>query len=124
MLIPGCLSDATSRMFVEATGVGNTEVVRDQRRKRHIALLEHTLTKEEEVGRFGELLLLLPPLGELSAEVIEQLRLEHFVSEGEVRIDASLLMSVMNGEDPFFQARPPDVSWPTLMKHDDHSPFQ
>jgi hypothetical protein len=106
----------------EATGVGNTEVVREQRRKRHIALLEHTLVKDE-MGRFGELLLLLPPLGELSAEVIEQLRLEQVVSEGEVRIDASLLMSVMNGDDPYFQGHG-DISWPPPMKHDEQSPFQ
>ena len=47
-------------------------------------------------SRFGELLCLLTPLYEVSLEVTEQLRLEQFVHEGEARIDALLLMSMIN----------------------------
>ena len=39
---------------------------------------------------------LLTPLYEVSLEVTEQLRLEQFVHEGENRIDALLLMSMIN----------------------------
>ena len=39
---------------------------------------------------------LLTPLYEVSLEVTEQLRLEQFVHEGEARIDALLLMSMIN----------------------------
>ena len=39
------------------------------------------------------------PLFKVSTEVTEQLRLEHFVHEGEARIDALLLMSMINGAE-------------------------
>ena len=58
-------------------------------------LLEYT-EKNSEPGRFGDLMCLLTPLYEVSQEVTEQLRLEQFVNEGEARIDALLLMSMIN----------------------------
>ena len=58
-------------------------------------LLEYT-EKSSEPGRFGDLMCLLTPLYEVSQEVTEQLRLEQFVNEGEARIDALLLMSMIN----------------------------
>lgn len=56
-------------------------------------------SERNEPGRFGELLCLLTPLYEVSMEVTEQLRLEQFVHEGEARIDALLLMSMINQGD-------------------------
>lgn len=53
-------------------------------------------SEKTEAGRFGELLCLLTPLYEVSMEVTEQLRLEQFVHEGEARIDALLLMSMIS----------------------------
>ena len=53
-------------------------------------------SEHKQPGRFGELLCLLTPLYEVSTEVTEQLRLEQFVHEGEARIDALLLMSMIN----------------------------
>ena len=53
-------------------------------------------SEKNEPGRFGELICLLTPLYEVSLEVTEQLRLEQFVHEGEARIDALLLMSMIN----------------------------
>ena len=53
-------------------------------------------SERKQPGRFGELLCLLTPLYEVSLEVTEQLRLEQFVHEGEARIDALLLMSMIN----------------------------
>lgn len=82
----------------EADGLRNREVVRQYRKRKHIELMEYT-EKGSEPGRFGELLCLLPPLFEVSMEVTEQLRLEQFVHEGEARIDALLLMSMIHGVD-------------------------
>ncbi len=48
---------------------------------------------------------LLTPFFEVSTEVTEQLRLEQFVHEGEARIDALLLMSMLNVADEI-----PDVN--------------
>ena len=60
--------------------------------------MEYT-EKPHEPGRFGELICLLTPLFEVSMEVTEQLRLEQFVHEGEARIDALLLMSMIHGAE-------------------------
>ena len=79
-----------------ATGVKDVEAVRQMRRIRLVELQEYTTSAEQ--GRFGEMLCLLPPLYEVSQEVVEQLRLEQFVSDGEMRFDAVLLMSIVNGE--------------------------
>ncbi len=78
----------------EADGLRSRELVRQLRKKRLIELMEYT--KNGEPGRFGELMCLLTPLFEVSLEVTEQLRLEQFVYEGEARIDALLLMSMIN----------------------------
>ena len=61
--------------------------------------MEYTEKSLGEPGRFGELMCLLTPLFEVSMEVTEQLRLEQFVHEGEARIDALLLMSMINGAE-------------------------
>lgn len=53
-------------------------------------------TNRIDPTRFGELLCLMTPLYEVSLEVMEQLRLEQFVHEGEARIDALLLMSMIS----------------------------
>ena len=108
-------------LLIEANGVRNAMLVREERRKRHIALLEYTQHKGD-IGRFGELMLLLPPLVELGAEVVEQLRLEQFVNEGETRIDASLLMSIMNGDHYLLQSQE-EVSWPPRIR-DESQMFQ
>ena len=76
----------------------NREVVRQYRKRKHIELMEYT-EKGSDPGRFGELMCLLTPLFETSTEVTEQLRLEQFVHEGEARIDALLLMSMLNGAE-------------------------
>lgn len=68
--------------------------MRQFRKRKHIELLEYT--EKNSPGRFGELMCLLTPLYEVSLEVTEQLRLEQFVHEGEARIDALLLMSMIN----------------------------
>ena len=73
-------------------------MVRQYRKRKHIELMEYT-EKSSEPGRFGELMCLLTPLFETSAEVAEQLRLEQFVHEGEARIDALLLMSMLNSAE-------------------------
>lgn len=73
-------------------------MVRAHRKRSHISLKEYT-DKQGDLGRFGELMCLLTPLFEVSTEVTEQLRLEHFVHEGEARIDALLLMSMINGAE-------------------------
>ena len=68
------------------------------RKDKHLKLMEYT-EKSDDPGRFGDLLCLLTPLFEVSTEVTEQLRLEQFVHEGEARIDALLLMSMISGAD-------------------------
>ncbi len=68
--------------------------MRQYRKRKHIELSEYT--ERYQPGRFGELMCLLTPLYEVSLEVTEQLRLEQFVHEGEARIDALLLMSMIN----------------------------
>ena len=68
--------------------------MRQYRKRKHIELMEYS--EKNEPGRFGELMCLLTPLYEVSLEVTEQLRLEQFVHEGEARIDALLLMSMIN----------------------------
>ena len=75
-------------------------MVRAHRKRSHISLKEYTDKHSSgDLGRFGELMCLLTPLFEVSTEVTEQLRLEHFVHEGEARIDALLLMSMINGAE-------------------------
>ena len=81
----------------ESDGLRNRAVVRQYRKRKHIELMEYT--EKSEPGRFGELLCLLTPLFETSTEVAEQLRLEQFVHEGEARIDALLLMSMLNSAE-------------------------
>lgn len=83
----------------ESSGLRNKEVVRAYRKRKHIELMEYTEKNSEDPGRFGDLLCLLTPLFEVSTEVTEQLRLEQFVYEGEARIDALLLMSMINGAE-------------------------
>ena len=84
---------------LESNGLRNREVVRQYRKRKHIELMEYTEKSSGEPGRFGELMCLLTPLFEVSMEVTEQLRLEQFVHEGEARIDALLLMSMINGAE-------------------------
>lgn len=84
----------------ESSCLRNREVVRAHRKRSHISLKEYTDKQSSgDLGRFGELMCLLTPLFEVSTEVTEQLRLEHFVHEGEARIDALLLMSMINGSE-------------------------
>ncbi len=90
---------------IESNGLRNREVVRLNRRQRHLKLLEYTEKSQADPSRFGELMCLLTPLFEVSTEVTEQLRLEQFVHEGEARIDALLLMSMINVADEI-----PDVN--------------
>lgn len=78
----------------ESNCLRDKETVREYRKRRHIELMEYS--EHKQPGRFGELLCLLTPLYEVSTEVTEQLRLEQFVHEGEARIDALLLMSMIN----------------------------
>lgn len=78
----------------ESNGLCNRETVRQYRKRKHRELMEYS--EKNEPGRFGELICLLTPLYEVSLEVTEQLRLEQFVHEGEARIDALLLMSMIN----------------------------
>ena len=73
-------------------------MIRQHRKKRLTELMEYTKNAADP-GRYGELLCLLTPLYEVSLEVTEQLRLEQFVNEGEARIDALLLMSMINDID-------------------------
>ena len=89
-----CHSPCMPPPTAEADGLRSRELVRQLRKKRIIELMEYT--KNAEPGRFGELMCLLTPLFEVSLEVTEQLRLEQFVYEGEARIDALLLMSMIN----------------------------
>ena len=84
-------------LSVEANGIRNREIIRQHRKKRLTELMEYT--KNADPGRYGELLCLLTPIYEVSLEVTEQLRLEQFVNEGEARIDALLLMSMINDID-------------------------
>eukprot|EP00117_Sycon_ciliatum_P047252 scpid28562/ scgid4959/ Hepatocyte nuclear factor 4-beta; Nuclear receptor subfamily 2 group A member 3 len=79
-----------------SAGVQDIETVRSMRKIRLIELQEYT--SGAEPGRMGEMLLLIPPLYEVSQEIVEQLRLEQFVNDGEMRFDAVLLMSIVNGE--------------------------
>lgn len=83
----------------ESNGLRNREVVRQYRKRKHIELMEYTEKNSDDPGRFGELICLLTPLFEVSTEVTEQLRLEQFVVEGEARIDALLLMSMISGNE-------------------------
>ena len=83
----------------ESNGLRNREVVRQYRKRKHIELMEYTEKNSDDPGRFGELICLLTPLFEVSTEVTEQLRLEQFVHEGEARIDALLLMSMISGNE-------------------------
>ncbi len=80
----------------ESNGLRNREVVRLYRKNKHLKLMEYTEKSSDDPGRFGELMCLLTPLFEVSTEVTEQLRLEQFVHEGEARIDALLLMSMIS----------------------------
>lgn len=80
--------------LIESNGLRSRELVRQYRRARYLELMEYS--EKTESGRFGELLCLLAPLYEVSMEVTEQLRLEQFVHEGEARIDALLLMSMIS----------------------------
>ena len=84
--------------YVESNGIRNREMIRQHRKKRLTELMEYTKNAPDP-GRYGELLCLLTPLYEVSLEVTEQLRLEQFVNEGEARIDALLLMSMINDID-------------------------
>lgn len=72
------------------------DTVRNLRKIRLVELQEYTANAEP--GRMGEMLCLIPPLYEVSQEIVEQLRLEQFVNDGEMRFDAVLLMSIVNGE--------------------------
>lgn len=92
-------------MRAESNGLRNREVVRQYRKHRHLKLMEYTEKSSNDISRFGELMCLLTPLFEVSTEVTEQLRLEQFVHEGEARIDALLLMSMINVADEI-----PDVN--------------
>lgn len=83
----------------ESNGLRNREVVRQHRKNKHLKLMRYTEKVSDNPGRFGELMCLLTPLFEVSTEVTEQLRLEQFVHEGEARIDALLLMSMISGAD-------------------------
>lgn len=83
----------------ESNGLRNREVVRQYRKNKHLKLMKYTEKVSDNPGRFGELMCLLTPLFEVSTEVTEQLRLEQFVHEGEARIDALLLMSMISGAD-------------------------
>lgn len=83
----------------ESNGLRNREVVRQYRKNKHLKLMDYTEKYSDDPGRFGELMCLLTPLFEVSTEVTEQLRLEQFVHEGEARIDALLLMSMISGAD-------------------------
>lgn len=74
-------------------------MVRQYRKHKHLKLMEYTDKCSGDPSRFGELLCLLTPLFEVSTEVTEQLRLEQFVHEGEARIDALLLMSMINVDE-------------------------
>ena len=93
------LSSPSHTHTLESNGLRNREVVRQYRKRKHIELMEYTEKSSGEPGRFGELMCLLTPLFEVSTEVTEQLRLEQFVHEGEARIDALLLMSMINGAE-------------------------
>lgn len=86
-------------LLTEANGLRNREIVRQYRKRKHIELMEHTEKHSDDPGRFGELMCLLTPLFEVGMEVTEQLRLEQFVHEGEARIDALLLMSMISGAE-------------------------
>ena len=92
------LCHSLSPLLAESSCLRNREVVRAHRKRSHMSLKEYT-DKQGDLGRFGELMCLLTPLFEVSTEVTEQLRLEHFVHEGEARIDALLLMSMINGAE-------------------------
>lgn len=85
-------------MFVESNGIRNRDMIRQYRKKRLTELMEYTKNAPDP-GRYGELLCLLTPLYEVSLEVTEQLRLEQSVNEGEARINALLLMSMINDVD-------------------------
>ena len=88
---------AVSHFFsAVSSGVQDKETVRNLRKTRLVELTEYTSNAEQ--GRMGEMLCLIPPLYEVSQEIVEQLRLEQFVNDGEMRFDAVLLMSIVNGE--------------------------
>lgn len=85
-------------LSIESNGIRNRDMIRQYRKKRLTELMEYTKNAPDP-GRYGEVLCLLTPLYEVSLEVTEQLRLEQFVNEGEARIDAHLLMSMINDID-------------------------
>uniref|UniRef100_A0A3Q2QNY1 Hepatocyte nuclear factor 4-beta n=1 Tax=Fundulus heteroclitus TaxID=8078 RepID=A0A3Q2QNY1_FUNHE len=77
----------------DCPGLENPQVIRYLRLQAHVLLEEATC---EQRGRFGELLLILPPLQSVAWQMVETLHLAQLL--GEARMD-SLLLEMLLGEE-------------------------
>ena len=48
-------------LFAESNGLRNRELVRQNRKNKHLKLMEYTEKVSDDPGRFGELMCLLTP---------------------------------------------------------------
>lgn len=78
--------------LTDCPGLKSSQVVRHLRFQAHLLLEEVTC---EQRGRFGELLLVLPPLQSVAWQMVETLHLAQLL--GEARMD-SLLLEMLLGE--------------------------
>lgn len=78
--------------LAECPGLKSPQVVRHLRFQAHLLLEEAT---SEQRGRFGELLLILPPLQSVAWQMVETLHLAQLL--GEARMD-NLLQEMLLGE--------------------------
>nr|XP_046242925.1 hepatic nuclear factor 4, beta isoform X5 [Scatophagus argus] len=89
-------------ILLECPGLKVPQVVRELRFQAHLLLEETTC---EQRGRFGELLLILPPLQSVAWQMVETLHLAQLL--GEARLD-NLLQEMLLGEE----AKTRQVSFP------------
>ncbi|XP_026233322.1 hepatic nuclear factor 4, beta [Anabas testudineus] len=88
----------------DCPGLESPQVVRHLRFQAHLLLEEATC---EQKGRFGELLLILPPLQSVAWQMVETLHLAQLL--GEARMD-SLLQEMLLGEGAKVEERPRPAS--------------
>lgn len=85
--------------LTDCAGLKSPQVVRHLRFQAHLLLEEATC---EQRGRFGELLLILPPLQSVAWQMVETLHLAQLL--GEARMD-SLLQEMLLGEEAKVEQR-------------------
>lgn len=85
--------------LTDCPGLESPQVVRHLRFQAHLLLEEATC---EQRGRFGELLLILPPLQSVAWQMVETLHLAQLL--GEARMD-SLLQEMLLGEGANIEQR-------------------